>query len=172
MESLLSEGGQKVFLRDIPKEHWYSAFFDDQRYGEMFSNVAESWNAKIVKARHLPITDMIDMIRVDTMETIAGKRSLCKKWTGILCPAIHKKLQSSLDKRRTWSVSVSSNDIYKVNCHPSIFVDIKLQSCSYGKWQQRGFLCAHAATVIQNSWKITGHTLIDYILTILLCSTF
>ena len=148
MESLLSEGGQKVrdFLSEIPKEHWCNAFFEGQRYGKMFSNVAESWNAKIVEARHLPITYMIDRIRLDTMEIMSEKRNICKKWTGILCPIMHKTLQVALDEGRNWSVSVSSDDIYKINCHPCVYVDLKLWSCSCGKWQQEGFPCEHAAT--------------------------
>ena len=128
MESLLREVGQKVrdFLSNILKENWCNVFFLGQRYGEMYSNVAESWNSKIVEARHLPITDMIDMIRVDTMETIVAKRRMCKKQTCTFCPKMHSKLQDALDKGRTWSVSVSSDDVYEVNCHLSIFVDIKL----------------------------------------------
>ena len=58
---------------------------------------------------------------------------------------------------------MSSDVVYEVKWHPSFFVDIKLRSCSCGKWQQNGLPCEHVANVIHNRGKINGHTLSDYI---------
>ena len=43
--------------------HWSNYLFRGQRWGEMYSNVAESFNAWIKEARHLPVTKMVDSIR-------------------------------------------------------------------------------------------------------------
>ena len=52
LESLFSEGGERVreFVREISFENWTNAHFKGKIYGEMCSNIAEPWNAKIVKA--------------------------------------------------------------------------------------------------------------------------
>ena len=65
MEKLVNEGGQKVvdFFSCIPAENWCNAFFAGQRYGEMSSSLAESFNQMIDKARHIPICNRIDSIR-------------------------------------------------------------------------------------------------------------
>ena len=43
--------------------HWSNYLFGGDRWGEMYSNVAESFNAWIKEARHLPVTKMVDSIR-------------------------------------------------------------------------------------------------------------
>ncbi|XP_028116096.1 uncharacterized protein LOC114313866 [Camellia sinensis] len=46
---LKTEGRSRVekFLDDIPYDHWSNAYFRGQRFGEMWSNVAESFNSWI-----------------------------------------------------------------------------------------------------------------------------
>ncbi|KAL7166916.1 hypothetical protein ACSBR2_037557 [Camellia fascicularis] len=48
--------GINNFLEDMPPNHWANAYFRDKRYGEMTSNVAESFNKWILDARNYPIT--------------------------------------------------------------------------------------------------------------------
>ena len=65
-QALRREGGSNVdrFLCGSPRERWSNAYFKGQRYGEMCSNAAKSFNSWIREARHLPITKMVDIIRV------------------------------------------------------------------------------------------------------------
>ncbi|KAG5551449.1 hypothetical protein RHGRI_009764 [Rhododendron griersonianum] len=63
MARLKKAGGEARitnFLADLPYEHWANAFFPGQRYGEMWSNLAECFNSWIEKERHLPITQLVD----------------------------------------------------------------------------------------------------------------
>uniref|UniRef100_A0A5B7C5E0 Transposase n=1 Tax=Davidia involucrata TaxID=16924 RepID=A0A5B7C5E0_DAVIN len=85
---LINEGGIRVqkFLSDLPVEHWSNAYFKGQRYGEMCSNATESFNSQIRDARHLPVTEMIDMIRVQIMNQMSHRREVCKKWNTFICP--------------------------------------------------------------------------------------
>ncbi|KAL7180498.1 hypothetical protein ACSBR1_043658 [Camellia fascicularis] len=53
------------FLKNLRPQHWSNAHF---RYGEMWSNAAESFNNWVQKARHLPITHLVDAIRAQIME--------------------------------------------------------------------------------------------------------
>ncbi|XP_039131790.1 uncharacterized protein LOC120268452 [Dioscorea cayenensis subsp. rotundata] len=47
--------------------HWANYMFKGDRWGEMYSNVVESFNAWIKEARHLPVTNMVDSIRFKLM---------------------------------------------------------------------------------------------------------
>ncbi|KAI8553517.1 hypothetical protein RHMOL_Rhmol05G0022300 [Rhododendron molle] len=63
MARLKKAGGESRitnFLADLPYEHWANAFFPGQRYGEMWSNLAECFNSWIENERHLPITQLVD----------------------------------------------------------------------------------------------------------------
>ncbi|KAL7222665.1 hypothetical protein ACSBR1_024374 [Camellia fascicularis] len=50
------------FMTDLHPKHWANAYFRGQRYDEMCSNAAESFNNWVSDARHLPITRLVDMI--------------------------------------------------------------------------------------------------------------
>ena len=94
MNSLINEGGQRVvdFFSGVSTENWCSAFFVGQRCFEMSLSLAKSWNKMIEEARHMPITNIIDNIRVQMMEGKATKRTNSKKWNTILCPEMHDRL--------------------------------------------------------------------------------
>ncbi|XP_028125040.1 uncharacterized protein LOC114321977 [Camellia sinensis] len=141
------EDGLRVekFLDDIPYDHWSNAYFRGQRFGEMWSNVAESFNSWIREERHLPIIKLIDSVRIKLMRKIAKRRELVNKWNGLICPKMESKLHDGFNTSRPWIVSSSGNDVYEVHSHPSISVDISKRICSYGEWQLKGFPCAHAA---------------------------
>ncbi|OVA07406.1 zinc finger protein [Macleaya cordata] len=86
---LWSKGGKKVrkFLDAIPLECWANLYFKGQRYGEMTSTLAESFNGWIKFERTLPITPMVHSDpshRVDLMNWFCS----CTKWQlrGIPCP--------------------------------------------------------------------------------------
>ena len=85
---LVSKGGGrfKKFLDELPNDRWANAFFPGQRYGEMTSNLAECFNAWIEKERHLPVTQLIDSIRVKLMEQMSFRKETSSKWTQIICP--------------------------------------------------------------------------------------
>ncbi|XP_028109550.1 uncharacterized protein LOC114308207 [Camellia sinensis] len=78
---LKTEGGPRVekVLDDIPYDHWSNAYFRGQRFGEMWSNVAEFFNSWIREKRHLRITKLIDSVRIKLMRKIAKKRGLVNK---------------------------------------------------------------------------------------------
>ncbi|KAM2879428.1 hypothetical protein FF1_014926 [Malus domestica] len=67
---LRDEGGfvMRTFLDSLPKENWSNAFFEGVRYGEMWSNVAESFNSWIFEERPMLIYQLVNGIRVKMME--------------------------------------------------------------------------------------------------------
>ncbi|KAL2498884.1 SWIM-type domain-containing protein [Abeliophyllum distichum] len=77
LEVLKREGGAIVqrFLDGLPFENWSNAHSVGCRYGEMSSNAAESFNAWIVDCRSLPITRMVDMLRIKLMNMFVTRRT-------------------------------------------------------------------------------------------------
>ena len=69
------------FLQALPKENWTNAYFPGTKYGEMCSNVAESFNAWIEEQRFLPIYKLVDGIRVKIMKMNARRRLEAERWT-------------------------------------------------------------------------------------------
>ncbi|XP_028108642.1 uncharacterized protein LOC114307431 [Camellia sinensis] len=117
----------------------------------MWSNVAEYFNSWIREERHLPITKLINSVRIKLMRKIAKRRELVNKWNGLICPKMESKLHDGFNTSRPWIVSSSGNDVYEVHSHPSVSVDISRRICSCGEWQLKAFPCAHAVGAIQKS---------------------
>lgn len=147
---LLTAGGSQVakFIDKVPVELWANAYFPGQRYGELYSNVAESYNAWILEQRHLPITAMLDQIRIKMMDLMSERREKSRTWKGFLGPKMEKKLGGLVEKGRTWVLHKASDFHFEVQCNPSHFVDLKNRRCSCNVWLIDGFPCAHAIACI------------------------
>ena len=61
-----------------------------------------------------------------------------ESWNGNICPNVDSRISAAFHKGRSWSVKVSSNDVYEVNSYPSISVDILNETCTYYQWQING----------------------------------
>ncbi|XP_028123300.1 uncharacterized protein LOC114320342 [Camellia sinensis] len=92
------------FLKDLDPKHWANTHFGGRRYGEMSSNAAESFNNWIREARHLPIMQLVDAIRGQTMEQMLKRQVKGNKWVGQLCPKIEKKLEAEYKTSKPWIV--------------------------------------------------------------------
>ncbi|KAL7225422.1 hypothetical protein ACSBR1_020736 [Camellia fascicularis] len=73
-----------------PSQHWANTYFRGNRYGEMCSNAAESFNNWISTARHLPIIRLVDSIRTQIMRKMSARRDASNKWSGVICPKMEK----------------------------------------------------------------------------------
>ncbi|GFZ05186.1 hypothetical protein Acr_17g0007580 [Actinidia rufa] len=125
----------KDFFSDLPCEHWTRVHFKGKRYGEMSSNLAECFNSWIKDERHLPIMVLVDKIRVQLFEQRYCRREDTSRWSHVICPFMDAKLVDAYNSCRTWGVIRSSDDLFEVQSHPSVFVDIGGRTCSCGKWQ-------------------------------------
>ncbi|XP_012857507.1 PREDICTED: uncharacterized protein LOC105976792 [Erythranthe guttata] len=150
VEKLRAVGGPKAckFLSDLPYEKWSNAFFVGQRYGQMTSNGCESWNSQIKMRRLLPITTMIDAIRILLMEQIAGRLDEAAAWESVLCDHVDTQIRDAVDKGRSWLVRKSSEFVWEIFSTPNAVVDVRAGTCSCMSWQINGIPCEHAAVVI------------------------
>lgn len=100
---LLKEGSDPIrkFLQTLKRENWTSSYFEGQKYGEMYSNVAESFNSWIREGRHLPIMELVDYIRGQIMKMMADRREIANRWNGCLCPEIDNRIANLLKEGRS-----------------------------------------------------------------------
>ena len=150
---LLKEGSDPIrkFLQTWKRENWTSSYFEGQKYGEMYSNVAESFNSWIREGRHLPIMELVDYIRGQIMKMMADRREIGNRWNGGLCPEIDNRIANLLKEGRCWRVTKASEFVFEVHSQDSVMVDLLKRTCSCCEYQVNGFLCAHAAVAIQKS---------------------
>ncbi|XP_039119170.1 uncharacterized protein LOC120255401 [Dioscorea cayenensis subsp. rotundata] len=66
----LSADAQAWLMNKSDVDHWSNYSFKGMRWCEMYLNVAESFNAWIKEARHLPVTSMVNSIRFKLMNIV------------------------------------------------------------------------------------------------------
>ncbi|XP_039141186.1 uncharacterized protein LOC120278458 [Dioscorea cayenensis subsp. rotundata] len=124
--------------------HWANYMFKGERWGDMYSNVAESFNAWIKEARHLPVTNMVDSIR----------------WERRLCPVIHRKIEELVEESCNLLVGRSDGDHFEVVDQKNYCINLNAWTCSCRRWQVYGIPCKHAcAAILQTDTNI--HRYVD-----------
>ncbi|XP_048438006.1 uncharacterized protein LOC125476209 [Pyrus x bretschneideri] len=150
MKTLIKDGGTIIqkFLQNTPKENWSNAYFRGKKYGEMCSNIAESFNSWILDERKMPTYQMIDNIRVKLMEMSSDRQREAERWTSPICPTMDDEMMKMVEVGRHWNVCRSSDHIFEVRDEYSVMVDLQSHTCSCYQWQIKGFPCAHTLAAI------------------------
>ncbi|KAI8522345.1 hypothetical protein RHMOL_RhmolUnG0002000 [Rhododendron molle] len=153
LAELEREGGDKMrdFLLDLDVKHWAHAHFPGHRYSELSSNLAECFNRWIKDERCLPVTQLVDAIRMKLMEQMSRRKEESLRWKTTMCPTWDKRLTGLFQFSRTWVVRKSSADVYDVRGNPSNTVNICQRRCTCREWQLNCFPCVHAVCAIRKS---------------------
>ncbi|XP_028066521.1 uncharacterized protein LOC114269411 [Camellia sinensis] len=141
------------FLEDLPNECWCNPYFQGKRYGEMCTNVAESFNTWIRDKRHLFSTNLVDTIWVKLMEQFSKRREVGNKWNRIVCLFAEKKLEETFNDTKAWIVKKCSDDIHEILLDHLVLVDIWKRSCSCRLLKIDSFLCKRGFCAIKRSEK-------------------
>ncbi|KAL7182379.1 hypothetical protein ACSBR1_041147 [Camellia fascicularis] len=150
---IAGNGRVDSMLDGLQNDKWANAFFRGKRYSEMSSNAAESYNNWIGGAHKLPITCMVDMIRVQIMTQLSNRRAESKIWTTKLCPVMETKLVDSLKLAKSWDVIIARDTMLEVYSSISFFVDIGRRTCSCHESQLNGFPCCHVVHALRSSGR-------------------
>ncbi|XP_039146825.1 uncharacterized protein LOC120284076 [Dioscorea cayenensis subsp. rotundata] len=132
-------------------DHWCNYLFKGMQWCEMYSNVAESFNAWIKEARHLLVTSMVDTIRFKLMKMLTEWREVSAMWDTYLCPEIRKKVEQIVEISRFSRVGRSSDDTYEVVDEHNNAVNLRLRKCSCRRWDVHGLTCKHTTAVIMQT---------------------
>ena len=100
--------------------------------------------------KSLPIVEMNEAIRVNSMKLITAWKEEAKDWVSILCPKMELQLKTNLGDGRHWNISKSNSYVYEVHCLKyRVMVNLSIFYCSCGEWSTKGFPCSHALYAIQ-----------------------
>ncbi|MQL75966.1 hypothetical protein Taro_008335 [Colocasia esculenta] len=154
MERKSSEAKDWILRNDV--EHWANTQFPgemymchfDSMYAQMYSNLAESFNAWIKPARGLPILQMVETIRRQIMEMGGRRRIEAANWETTLCPNIEKVFAMIMFNARQNSVIPSDGRLFEVVNGNKTYV-----TCSCHKWQLLKIPCEHACAAIAFTHK-------------------
>ncbi|CAJ2650107.1 hypothetical protein L195_g021541 [Trifolium pratense] len=139
-------------------EHWSNAFFNGARYNHMTSNFGLQFYSWVSEAHELPITQMIDVLRGNMMETISTRREESNQWMTKLTPSKEEIIQKETSDARSLQVLLSQGTTFEV-CGESVeIVDIDTWDCSCKGWKLTGLPCCHAIAV----FECIGRDLYDY----------
>ena len=64
----------KNFVDASGPQHWANALFEGEHYSHMNSIIAESFDAWIMEAHNLAITELIDHIHIQIMEMMSKRK--------------------------------------------------------------------------------------------------
>ncbi|XP_026458840.1 uncharacterized protein LOC113359417 [Papaver somniferum] len=157
---LIGRPGVANYCRNMPREHWSSAFFTGCRFGQTTSSVSESLNNWIRKDKRLPAWALVDMIGLRIMELMNEHRELSVLMDPeLLTPTYQALLKEHIQISRVWNVTQSSGYVYEIHSPRSHTVALLSKTCTCQRWRVYGFPCSHAATTISSE----GDRYVDYI---------
>ncbi|XP_059310725.1 uncharacterized protein LOC132062098 [Lycium ferocissimum] len=143
-----------LWLKNISEEKWTLVKDEGHRWGAMTTNVSESYNGLLKKARGLPITVMVRMTFKNLVDRFIERSSLValliadnKPWP----PVIKKKFDEYWERARkhidmqqynsaagVFEIQTFAHKDRGVNIHK---VSAEGKKCSYGMW--RNYHCHH-----------------------------
>ena len=98
MSKIDSEAVSWLLSHANPK-YWAELYFAGKRYGHLTSNIAESLNSWILKARELSILAMSETIRHQFMDWFTARSKLELNTKGLLVQKVASDIQKSLNDR-------------------------------------------------------------------------
>lgn len=133
------------YLLAIPPACWTKSHFGQTCKSDMVTNnMTESFNARLLEARELPIVSMLDWIRSYLMTRFAENRVKAEKYRekSIVCPRPRKRLEKEIQECRNWEVRYAGDNRYEVSLNRHKFqVNLTTRSCTCFWWQLNGIPC-------------------------------
>ena len=146
-------------LTTASPKFWAKAHFSGSRYGQMTSNIAESLNAWLLKAREQPLVPMLETIRENLSNWFVKRKEKASNMNiDSLVPNIEEVITRFRSKQSAFTVrNVCSHDEFgKVlevsfsqqgtSCRVPVYTDMK--KCGCRKWEDLGYPCIHAVAAL------------------------
>jgi hypothetical protein len=149
----INEKAVDWLLKEAKPEFWVKCYFEGNRYGHLTSNIAESFNSKILTAREQPILAMLETIRQQLMDWFTARRLMETNTPGILVSTILNQLNELIKRARKYPRARESipGILYEITSNETgrkYLVNLNLRTCSCRAWQSTGYPCSHALSVI------------------------
>ncbi|KAL3381480.1 hypothetical protein AABB24_001550 [Solanum stoloniferum] len=115
------------------------------------NNMAESFNAWVLGARHKTIISMLEEIRKKVMNRFTKVITFVNSWTHDISPMAMLVLNTNVKKSMRVEISWNGDIGYEVKDSPYIHVVNLIQgTCTCRSWGLKGIPCAHAIAAIHH----------------------
>ncbi|KAL8491753.1 hypothetical protein ACS0TY_023375 [Phlomoides rotata] len=129
-------------------------------YEFMTSNVAETWNNKLVWARKLPVISILECIRTIIETWFVERCNAALAHNGELCEEVSEKIAEVSKEASKLIVTSLGDERYKVSFLSEFYVvNLDAKVCDCGEFQCLGIPCIHAAAVI----RFGGHDICSFV---------
>ncbi|XP_050227587.1 uncharacterized protein LOC126677148 [Mercurialis annua] len=147
------------FIKQSPKVFCKSFVRTTPLCDAITSNLVETFNGYICKARQLQAIHMLEEIRTTLMERMYAKHELMVKHHEDLCPRIRQKIDKN-QKFTKFCTAKPAKGAFQVMCGEYQFVvNLTHKTCACGAWQLTGIPCSHALACI----NYMRHNVVDYV---------
>ncbi|KAF6141257.1 hypothetical protein GIB67_024341 [Kingdonia uniflora] len=117
---------------------WATSKFIGETYGHITSNMAETFNQWILKARFLPIFAMLESIRILLMKLFCERRDEALHINKEVRPYTEAKIAEAVKQSKDYNVYTVSNIAYEVRDANNwrLRVDLSSNTCKCLGWQK------------------------------------
>ncbi|KAI3856234.1 hypothetical protein MKW92_001398 [Papaver armeniacum] len=118
----------------------------------MTTNISESWNAKVKKAKNLPICHLVDFIRRSLMEWFEELREKSLRWTPPLTPYAEKNLEERWELAKLFSsfrIIEHKYEVIERGINDQHQVNISEKSCTCRVINYEHLPCPHVLAVCE-----------------------
>ncbi|XP_060188323.1 uncharacterized protein LOC132617345 [Lycium barbarum] len=148
LDKLQLLGGEKI-VEDLLyyKEHTFcKVYFNTETKCDIINNnMAESFNAWILPARHKTIITMLEEIRIKVMNRISVMGSFANTWVTRISPMALRTLEENMGKSMNCDIVFNGEHGFEIlDGLYQHTVDIVNEKCSCRSWQLKGIPCPHA----------------------------
>ncbi|XP_057807889.1 uncharacterized protein LOC131022422 [Salvia miltiorrhiza] len=151
LKALNKDGGAYTKLMQVAPERWARSKCPARRYSFLTSNVAESFNSRLLWARRLPICSMVEAICHIIEKWFDERQEAAKTFSADVTPEALRKLTAELERSRRYEVVAMSPSTFKVKySNMSFKVNVQTQSCTCFEWDMNLLPCSHAVAAIRH----------------------
>jgi hypothetical protein len=126
-------------LSNARPEYWAELYFNGRRYGHLTSNIAESLNARLLKAREMPILAMLEEIRHQLMGWFAERRELERDTSGLIVSNVAQEIKALLHTQaRRYHVIKATATFFEIRSIQTLheyLVNLDDNTCSVRNFQ-------------------------------------
>ncbi|XP_010445492.1 PREDICTED: uncharacterized protein LOC104728162 [Camelina sativa] len=139
------------YLQRADVRLWTHVHFPGDRYNLLTSNIAESMNNVLSKARSLPIVQLLEVVRAMMTRWFSERRTDAMKLPTSLTRGVEKLLESRVEYARMLTVQDIEADQVQVTKGSSVHVvNLRHLKCSCRRFDLEKLPCAHAIAVAES----------------------
>ena len=123
------------WLSKRPPQEWSRSHFNTiPKCDILLNNLCKCFNKYILDARDKPILKMFETIKCKLMNRFYMNRNVVKKYEGVICPRIQKKLDQNKELSKKYWLIPSTQRKFQVKCPGNQYtIDLDERSCSCRK---------------------------------------